>query len=133
MSAHGDPASALLVPLAGSGRHVRMDGARIFSEAVRRMASALFAACSADDVLLTELDMVVPHQANGRIIEAMRSRLSLADDKIWNEIRHTGNTSSSSIPLALDTVLRKEPPVRKLGICAFGAGFTSGAALLSRS
>jgi len=55
---------------------------------------------------LDELDLVVPHQANGRIVEAIRSRLRLAEDRVWKEMRRQGNTSSSSIPLALDTVLR---------------------------
>ena len=61
----------------------------------------------------------------------MRSRLRLPEPSVWNEIRHQGNTSSSSIPLALDTVLRQRSAAgRQIGLCAFGAGYTYGAALL---
>ena len=64
-----------------------------------------------------DLDLVVPHQANGRLIEAMRLRLALAPERVWNEIRLRGNTSSSSMPLALDTVLRRDTP-RSVSACA---------------
>jgi 3-oxoacyl-[acyl-carrier-protein] synthase III len=63
-------------------------------------------------------------------IEAMRSRLRLPERRVWNEILHLGNTSSSSIPLALDTVLRLGPAGRRIGLCTCGAGYTRGAALL---
>jgi 3-oxoacyl-[acyl-carrier-protein] synthase-3 len=76
---------------------------------------------------------VVPHQANGRIIEAMRMRLKLPPERIWNEIRQVGNTSSSSIPLALDTILHRKAPGSRIGLCAFGAGFTFGGAILERT
>lgn len=130
LSARGDGGRTLGVPLPGPGRHVHMDGKRVFAEAIRDMSSALAAACVSDGSSLGELDLIVPHQANGRIIDAMRSRLKLAEHKVWNEIRHQGNTSSSSIPLALDTVLRQRPGPLRIGVCAFGAGYTSGAAIL---
>ena len=132
LGARGDGSGALGVPLPGAGMHVRMDGKRIFSEAIRSMSAALAKACDSGGVVLDELDLIVPHQANGRIIEAMRSRLKLPEHKVWNEIRHQGNTSSSSIPLALDTALRGTASALRIGICAFGAGYTSGAALLLR-
>ena len=134
LSAVGDGNGALGVPLPGTGAFVHMDGKRIFGDAIREMSAALSAACADSGLALSELDMIVPHQANGRLIDAMRARLKLPAHKVWNEIRHQGNTSSSSIPLALDTVLRRagQSPVR-IGICAFGAGYTSGAALLSTS
>ena len=132
LGARGDDGTALRVPLPGPDARVHMDGKRIFSEAVRGMGSMLARACGEAGVTLADIDLVVPHQANGRIIEAMRARLKLTEDRVWNEIRYQGNTSSSSIPLALDTVLRRGDDAMRLAICAFGAGFTSGAALLSR-
>jgi 3-oxoacyl-[acyl-carrier-protein] synthase III len=108
-----------------------MDGKRVFGEAVRTMCDALAGACAQQSLALGDLDMVVPHQANGRIIEAVRSRLSVSESRIWNEIRHQGNTSSSSIPMALDTVLRM-PGHSRIGLCAFGAGYTHGAAVMER-
>jgi 3-oxoacyl-[acyl-carrier-protein] synthase-3 len=87
-------------------------------------------ACKASNVTIAELDLIVPHQANGRIIEALRIRLRVPAEKMWNEIRFHGNTSSSSIPLALHTALRVQPGVRRIGLCTFGAGYTFGGALL---
>ena len=132
VSAHGDDGSSLRVPLPEPGAYVRMDGKKVFAEAVRRMNSMLVQACAKSGLTVGDLDLVVPHQANGRIIEAMRARLKLPSERVWNEIRWQGNTSSSSIPLALDTVLRNGGAVKRIGLCAFGAGYTFGGAILSR-
>ena len=135
INARGENGSTLLVPLPGPGAKVRMEGRRVFSEAVRRMNEALTAACAESGISIADLDLIVPHQANGRIIEAMRTRLKLPPERVWNEISQCGNTSSSSIPLALDTVLRRGLPVAGnrgyIGLCAFGGGFTWGGAILS--
>jgi 2-oxoisovalerate dehydrogenase E1 component len=130
LGAFGEVGSTLQVPLPRDGGYVRMDGRRIFPEAIRRMRDALEFACRASNVTIAELDLIVPHQANGRIIEALRIRLQVPAEKMWNEIRFHGNTSSSSIPLALDTALRVQPGVRRIGLCTFGAGYTFGGALL---
>ena len=110
-----------------------MDGKRVFAKAVRRMGSMLSAACAHSALAVADLDLIVPHQANGRIIEAMRIRLKLPPERIWNEIRMQGNTSSSSIPLALDTILRRKDLGDRIGLCAFGAGYTFGGAVLDRT
>jgi 3-oxoacyl-[acyl-carrier-protein] synthase-3 len=96
------------------------------------MCESLTRAAAQSGMALEQIDLIVPHQANGRIIEAIRARLKLPKHRVWNEIRRQGNTSSSSIPLALDTVLRGPDAGKRLGLCAFGAGFTYGAALMSR-
>ncbi len=132
LSARGEDGSTLRVPLPREGARVHMDGRRIFAEAVRRMGGMLAQACTQSGLTLADLDMVVPHQANGRIIEAMRTRLKLAPERVWNEIRLQGNTSSSSIPLALDTVLRRPDTGARIGLCAFGAGYTFAGAVLER-
>lgn len=132
LGAQGDDGSALRVPLPGPGAWVQMDGKRVFGEAIRRMGGALAQACAQAGVAVGELDLVVPHQANGRIIDNLRTRLKLAPERVWNGIRDQGNTSSSSIPLALDTALRRLPSAQRIGLCTFGAGYTFGAALLTR-
>jgi 2-oxoisovalerate dehydrogenase E1 component len=132
LGARSDDAGALQVPLPMPGAHVRMDGKRVFAEAVRSMCESLTRAAAQSGMALEQIDLIVPHQANGRIIEAIRARLKLPKHRVWNEIRRQGNTSSSSIPLALDTVLRGPDAGKRLGLCAFGAGFTYGAALMSR-
>lgn len=129
VSAHGETGKTLQVPLPGPDAHVRMDGRRIFGEGVRRMGFALQEACARSGLAVEDLDLIVPHQANGRIIEALRARLHLPAERVWNEIRSRGNTSSSSIPLALTTILREPGPPRRIGVCAFGAGYTFGGAI----
>ena len=130
LGARGESGATLNVPLPGGKAHVHMDGQRIFSEAIRSMSSLLSRACEASGLGLADLDLVVPHQANGRIIDAMRTRLKLAPERVWNEVRHQGNTSSSSIPLALDSVLRRHAGGLRIGLCAFGAGYTFAGAVL---
>ena len=133
ISARGENGAALRVPLPQEGAYIHMDGKKIFVEAVRRMISMLGAACESSKMALTDLDLIVPHQANGRIIEAIRTRLKLPPERVWNEIRFTGNTSSSSIPLALDTIFCQPNSGNRIGLCAFGAGFTFGGAILDRT
>ncbi len=132
IGAQGDDGSALRIPLPAEGARVHMDGRRVFGEAVHRMGAVLNRVCEAADLTPGQLDLIVPHQANGRIIEALRTRLRLEPGRVWNGIRTVGNTSSSSIPLALDHALRANPLARRIGLCAFGAGYTFGAALLER-
>lgn len=128
----GEDGTTLLVPLPGSGNGVRMEGRRVFSEAVRRMNGVLADVCLEAGIGIGDLDLIVPHQANGRIIDAMRTRLKLPPDRVWNEIGEQGNTSSSTIPLALDTVLRRPGPASRIGLCAFGGGFTWAGAILDK-
>jgi 2-oxoisovalerate dehydrogenase E1 component len=126
LSARGEDGSVLSVPFPTLG-HIQMQGRRVFSEAVRTMLSSLNRVCDRQEMSLEDLSMVVPHQANGRIIEAMRNRVNV---NVYNNIRHHGNTSSSSIPLCLIDVLPQLQPKERIALCAFGGGFTFGAALL---
>jgi len=130
LGAQGENGTTLRVPLPTSGEFLHMDGKRIFAQAVRRMEAILAKACAQSNLQISDLDLVVPHQANGRIIEAIRSRLKLPKHRVWNEIRFQGNTSSSSIPLALDTVLRRTGNTRLVGLTTFGAGYTFAGAIL---
>ncbi|MEO8443666.1 MAG: beta-ketoacyl-ACP synthase 3, partial [Gammaproteobacteria bacterium] len=136
LDGRGEDGTTLLVPLPdsspGARRGVRMEGRRVFSEAVRRMNGILADACRQAGIGVDDLDLIVPHQANGRIIEAMRTRLKLPPERVWNEIGDQGNTSSSTIPLALDTVLRQPGPAARIGLCAFGGGFTWAGGLLEK-
>ncbi len=131
LSARGESGASLKVPVTAPKPPVHMDGKRVFAEATRRMEVMLKRACAEAGISIQQLDMVVPHQANGRIIEAMRSRLGLPSDRVVDVIRRYGNTSSSSIPLALDEVFRSGlASSRTIGLCAFGAGYTFAATTL---
>lgn len=133
LGARGEDGSSLNVPPMNSGRFVRMEGKPIFSEAIRRMGAVLSDACAELGITPADLDLIVPHQANGRIIEALRNRLRLPPSRVRNDILNSGNTSSSSIPLALSTVLRQTYRQRWIGLTTFGAGFTFAATLLENT
>ena len=79
-----------------------------------------------------DVDLLVPHQANMRIIEAVGSRLDMTGERVFTNVEKYGNTSSASIPLALSEA-RAEGRIRpgsRVLMTAFGAGLTWGAALL---
>lgn len=127
LSSKADGADALFVPLTPEHGYLRMKGGRVFTEAVREMSAILDRACAAAGVSVADLDAVVPHQANGRILDAVEARVGRP---VVRHLRDIGNTSSSSIPLALEARLAQGTDDRLLGLCCFGAGFTSGAAVV---
>ena len=128
LSAHGEDGTALSVPV-GPDRAVRMNGKTIFAEAVRRMVKILEIACQEQGHVVADLDVVIPHQANGRITDAVSKRLKVRPGVMRDNIIHLGNTSSSTIPLALVDELNGAPN-RLIGLCAFGAGYTFAGALI---
>lgn len=126
LSAKGEDGSMLSVPLTNGDRYIAMKGMDVYAEAVPGMVSILEKACHREGLRVSDLDLIVPHQANQRILEAIEHKL---DCPVFSNIRRVGNTSSSSIPLALREVMGKGE-VRRIGLCAFGGGFTFGAAIL---
>lgn len=129
LSAKGEDGSTLSVPLLHGG-YIQMKGRKVFSEAVRSMVASLNRVCEREHIRVADLDLVVPHQANQRIIDAIQERIGV---RVFSNIRHYGNTSSSSIPLCLTDVLPGAPKGQRLGLCAFGGGFTFGAGILEAS
>ena len=79
---------------------------------------------------MEEVDWLVPHQANLRIIEAVSSRAKFDSEKVLVNIQHYGNTSAASIPLCLDEYKHKLKKGDKIMMTAFGAGFTCGSCIL---
>ena len=131
IGAKPDVGAHLTVPLGfRQAPYVRMKGHRIFQEAVINMIAILRKACHAAAIPVEELDCIVPHQANQRIIDAIKERLPIAPDRVYSNIRNIGNTSSSSIPLCLPAVLETSKPGERIGMCAFGGGYTFGAGIL---
>jgi 2-oxoisovalerate dehydrogenase E1 component len=129
LAGKADPAGTITVGFEGRG-HITMQGKRVFSEAVRAMTKMTNQAFERSGAPLDDLDWLVPHQANARILEAARIRLKIPEEKIINLIDTHGNTSSSSIPLAIAKSTDKFKPGNIVGLCAFGGGFTFGAAIL---
>jgi 2-oxoisovalerate dehydrogenase E1 component len=130
LSSKGEDGQSLRVPTHPQDGFVSMNGRKVFSEAVRAMISMLNQACADAGIQADELDLVVPHQANQRIIDAIRKRIKFPADKVYSNIREIGNTSSSSIPICLEHVLEERAAGEWLGLCAFGGGFTFGGAVL---
>jgi 3-oxoacyl-[acyl-carrier-protein] synthase-3 len=111
---------------------IRMEGNDVFKHAVRAMEEAAFAALTANGMSPSDISLFIPHQANRRIIEATGKRLGLGEEKVFVNLHNYGNTSSASIPIALDESNRagrlKAGDIVLLD--AFGGGFTYGSALL---
>ena len=126
VSAKAEDGSSLSVPLLHDG-FIQMKGRKVFSEAVRMMVTSLNRTCERAGIGIDDLKLVIPHQANQRILDAIHSRINLP---VYSNIRLFGNTSSSSIPLCLTEVLPQVGKGDRLGLCAFGGGFTFGASIL---
>jgi len=87
-------------------------------------------ACAEQGLSIQDLSMIVPHQANERIIEAIQKAIGFPVEKVFFYIRNHGNTSSNTIPLALEALIPGRPAGERIGLTAFGGGFTFGAAIL---
>ena len=111
------------------GDHLFMDGPRVYTRAVREMLRMLDRAAAASGASVADLMHVVPHQANGRIISSIQARSGLPEDRFVVNVERWGNTSSSTIPIALAEHL-PSGPTGLGGLVAFGAGLTSGAAIV---
>jgi 2-oxoisovalerate dehydrogenase E1 component len=114
---------------------IYMDGPAIYQKAVRAMMKSLDLAARRAGFEAENLDLLVPHQANQRIINAVRQRMKLGKDRVYSMIASYGNTSSSTIPLCLERIMADRsdnpaPALRTLGLTAFGGGFTYAGAVL---
>lgn len=116
-----------------SERRLSMDGPEVFRHAVNRMSEAAQQAVSLAGLTLEEIDLVVPHQANARITHALGERLGLPPERVLDCIEMTGNTSAATLPLALAVAQRDDRlrPGTTVLLCAFGAGFTWGAGVIT--
>lgn len=130
LSARGEDGAILRVGQIAEGRcaPVAMQGVKVFPVAVRQMNAILRAACADAGTEVGDLDWIVPHQANGRIIAAAQQRSGVPAHRVVSNVARHGNTSSSSIPIALAEMLA-EGRVGRVGLAAFGGGFTFAAAV----
>ena len=111
---------------------VLMDGQAVFKFAVRVLDQVCTEALEANNMRAEELDWVVPHQANIRIIQATARKLGVPEERVVTTVESQGNTSAASVPLALDAAVRdgRIKSGHKVLLEAVGAGMTWGAALL---
>ncbi len=111
---------------------IRMEGNKVYKYAVRAMIESAEKAMEDAGITEEDLTFLIPHQANLRIIDAIAERVKLHDDKVMRNIQYTGNTSSASIPVALDQAI-KQGRIKKGDVvlaAAFGGGFTWGGLVL---
>lgn len=131
------PAGGASIPmsaevLAERGHLVKMAGREVFKHAVRQMSEAADRALDIAKLTGDEVDLLIPHQANTRIIEATAKHAHIPMDKVYVNVDRYGNTSSASIPIALDECIEKKlvGPGSTVMMVAFGAGFTWGSAIV---
>jgi len=141
LGSDGSQADALIVPGIGSAttltpealerkeHKLRMDGQRVFKFATRVMTDAVLKVVADAGMTLHDIDLVIPHQANERIIDLAMRRLGIGRDKVMINVDRYGNTSAASIPLALCEALEsgRIQPGGRLVLVAFGAGLTYAA------
>ncbi len=113
-------------------QYIEMSGRDVFKNAVRALESVTLEALEANHWTADDLDLLICHQANMRILDHLRERLGLAQEKVFINIDKYGNTSAASIPIALDEANRAGMlnPGMKVLMIAFGGGFTWGAVAL---
>ena len=112
--------------------YIKMAGREVFKNAVRSMADAASKALDKAGITGEQVDLLVPHQANLRIIEATANHANIPMERVYVNVDRYGNTSSASIPIALDEARRagKLQPGMTVLLVTFGAGFTWGSMVL---
>lgn len=129
---HADGAYAELLQVPGGETRMTMQGNAVFRMAVRTLGEIVQETLAANTLTPEDIDWLVPHQANIRIIQATADKLGLPMERVVMTVEHHGNTSAASVPLALDDAARRRcfQPGQRLLLEAFGGGFTWGSALL---
>jgi 3-oxoacyl-[acyl-carrier-protein] synthase-3 len=119
----------------GSDYFMKMDGSRVFKMAVARMMQLVEEALTVCKLRRDQVNLIVPHQANRRILDSVMEKMCLPADKMYQNIERFGNTSAASIPIAYDEVRRSGliKPGEIMLMLAFGAGLTWGSAVLRES
>jgi 3-oxoacyl-[acyl-carrier-protein] synthase-3 len=144
LSGDGSLANLLHIPVGGSKtpltkenidlkqHYICMQGSEVFKSAVRAMEDAAGHIIQKVGLAPGDIDLLIPHQANIRIIEALTRRLKLPVEKVYVNIDRYGNTSAASVPIAMDEA-RKKGLIKEGSttvLVAFGAGFTWGSAVI---
>ena len=121
-----------LIVEGNTGSYIQMEGREVFKHAVRAMEDAVRGLLEREQISKESLNLVIPHQANMRILNKLIDRLDIPQSKVFINVSKYGNTSAASIPIALDEannsgLIAKGDTVL---FCSFGGGFTWGATLI---
>ncbi len=123
----------LSVKMLEEGRHFPyMNGREVFKNAVVRFPQVIQEALDSNGLKIEEVDLIIPHQANLRISQAVAKRLGVGMDKVFSNIHKYGNTTAASIPIAMGEALEESKISRgdTIVLAAFGAGFTWASAAI---
>jgi 3-oxoacyl-[acyl-carrier-protein] synthase-3 len=109
-----------------------MDGPAVFKKAVVKFPEVINEALKANNLAASDINLLIPHQANLRIAQFVQQSLRLRDDQVFNNIQKYGNTTAASVPIALCEAyeLGKVKEGDLVCLAAFGSGFTWASALL---
>ncbi|MFD2720198.1 3-oxoacyl-ACP synthase III family protein [Hymenobacter monticola] len=146
LHAQGEHAEELIVKEPGSNRDNRaeyvvankqelypyMNGQNVFKHAVVRFPQVIKEALDQNGYQSSDVDMLIPHQANLRITQYVQQKMGLTDDKVFSNIQRYGNTTAASVPIALSEAVQEGKIKRGDLVClaAFGSGFTWASALI---
>jgi 3-oxoacyl-[acyl-carrier-protein] synthase-3 len=112
------------------GKFIKMDGRKVFLFAVEVIEKSIKKVLEDANLTLEDIDHIIPHQANERIILAVSKSMNVSMDKFVMNIASYGNTSAASIPLTLSEYKKKHSKTKSLLFVGFGGGFTYGAAIV---
>ncbi|HHU56322.1 MAG TPA: ketoacyl-ACP synthase III [Acholeplasmataceae bacterium] len=112
---------------------IKLNGPKVYEFAITIIPHTIKTLLKNTKTSIDDIDMIIPHQANYRIINAAANSLNISNDKFYVNIRNYGNTSAASVIIALDEYLNQKPRKenQKIMLIAFGGGFTWGGAILS--
>ena len=112
--------------------HIHMNGREVFKHAVRRFPEVILEGLEYNNLSIKDVSLVIPHQANYRITQAVQKKLDIAEDKVFSNIHKYGNTTAASVGIALTEAL-DEGKIKENDIVvlvAFGAGFYWGSVIV---
>lgn len=146
LGADGEVSDLLMIPAGGArqpssletvsqGLHfLRMEGKEVFKHAVRRMTAAAKECLAKTGLTESQIDWLVPHQANIRIIEALGKSFDISHERVYKTVHKYGNTSASSVAIALEELIHEQPikDGERILLVGFGAGLTWGALILTK-
>lgn len=139
LKAEGQLGDKLTMPGGGSrdpeqkkGRFIKMEGKDVFKFATRVLEESIYAALKKAQLKVSDINLLIPHQANVRIINHVAKKMGLPQDKVYVNLHKYGNTSAASIPIALDEALAdgKIKSGDIIALSGFGAGLTCGANII---
>jgi 3-oxoacyl-[acyl-carrier-protein] synthase-3 len=109
-----------------------MNGQFVFKHAVKRFSEVITEGLQKNNLEVSDIDMLIPHQANLRISQFIQKRFALSDDQVYNNIQKYGNTTAASIPIALSEA-HEQGKIKEgdtVVLAAFGSGFTWGSVII---